>query len=90
MSRKQIRKLLIKEGILYASGSIFVTLTIGTSITYFIFQSMNYMKIPFTIPVLPLMCAILLVTIICILTPIVTYTKIIRKRSIAERLREYE
>lgn len=90
MSRKQIRKLLIKEGIIYASGSIFVTLTIGTSITYFIFQSMNYMKIPFTIPVLPLICAILLVTIICILTPIVTYTKIIRKRSIAERLREYE
>lgn len=90
MSRKQIRKLMIWEGILYASGSVIITLTIGTGITYFVFQSMNYMKIPFTIPVFPLICAILLVMIICILTPIITYKKIVRNRSIAERLREYE
>lgn len=90
MSKKQIKKLLIREGILYASGSVFITLTIGTAITYFIFQSMNYMKIPFSIPVVPLVCAILFVLIICILTPIVTYKKIIKNRSIAQRLREYE
>lgn len=90
MSGKQIRKLLIREGFLYASGSVLITLTIGTGITYFIFQSMNYMKIPFTIPVFPLICAILFVIIICILTPIITYKKIVRNCSIAERLREYE
>lgn len=90
MSKKQIKKLLIREGVLYASGSVFITLTIGTAITYFIFQSMNYMKIPFSIPVVPLVCAILFVLIICILTPIVTYKKIIKNRSIAQRLREYE
>lgn len=90
MSRKQIRKLLFYEGILYASGSVLITLTIGTGITYFVFQSMNYMKISFAIPVLPLICAILLIMIICIFAPIITYKKIVKNRSIVERLREYE
>ena len=90
MSRKQIKKLLIHEGMLYAGGSVFITLTIGTGITWFIFQSMNYMKIPFSIPVLPLLCAILLVVIICVLTPIVTYKRTVRNRPVTERLREYE
>lgn len=90
MSRKQVIKLLIREGILYARGSVFITLTIGTGITYFVFQSMNYMKISFAIPVFPLICAALLVMIICILTPVITYKKIVKNRSIAERLREYE
>lgn len=90
MSRKQIRKLLIYEGILYASGSVLITLTFGIGITYFIFKSVNYMKISFAIPVLPLICAILLIMIICIFTPIITYKKIMKNRSIVERLREYE
>ncbi len=90
MSKKQVKKLLIREGMLYAGGSVFITLTIGTGITWFIFQSMNYMKIPFAIPVLPLLCAILLVMILCVLTPIVTYKRTVRNRSVTERLREYE
>ncbi len=90
MSKKQIKCLLTCEGILYAGGSVFITLTVGTGVTWFIFQSMNYMKISFTIPVFPLLCAILLVMIICVITPIVTYKKTVRNRSITERLREYE
>ena len=90
MSGKQTKKLLICEGLLYAGGSVAITLTFGTCITYFIFQSMNYMKISFTIPVLPLVCAILLVTIICVLTPIASYMRTVRNSSVAERLREYE
>ena len=90
MSRRQIRKLLIYEGILYAGGSVLLTLTIGMGITYFVFQSMNYMKIPFAIPVLTLIYAILLIMILCIFTPIITHKKIVKNRSIVERLREYE
>ena len=90
MARKQIKKLLIREGILYVGGSVFITLTIGTGITYFVFQSMNNMKIPFTIPAVPLLCAVLLVMAIGILTPIITYQKILKKHTIVERLREYE
>lgn len=89
MSRKQIRKLLIREGILYAAGSVFITLTIGIGITYFVFQSMNYMKIPFMLPIFPLIYAILLIMMICILTPLITYKKLVRNRSIVERLREF-
>ena len=90
MSKKQIKRLLICKGILYAGGSVLITLTVGTGVTWFIFQSINYMKISFTIPVFPLLCAILLVMIICALTPIITYKKTVRNRSITERLREYE
>ena len=90
MSKRQIKKLLVHEGLLYAGGSVLITLTVGTGITWVIFQSMNYMKIPFTIPVFPLLCALLLVMIICVITPIVTYKKTVRNRSITERLREYE
>ncbi len=90
MSKKQIKKLLFHEGMLYAGGSVFITLTVGTGITYFMFQSMNYMKIPFAIPVFPLLCAVLLVTILCVLTPVVAYKRTVRNRSVTERLREYE
>lgn len=79
MSRKQIIKLLIREGFLYVFGSIFITLTVGTGITYIVFQSMNYMKIPFTVPVFPLLCAAMIVIIICIITPVIAYKKNNRK-----------
>lgn len=82
-------KLLTREGFLYAVGSILITFMVGTGITYIIFQSMNYMKIPFTIPVFPLLCAVILVIIICIITPVIVYKKIIGNHSIVERLREY-
>lgn len=90
MSRKQIIKLLVREGLLYAFGSIFITLTVGTGITYIVFQSMNYMNIPFMVPIFPMLCAALLVIILCIATPVITYKRIIGNRSIVERLREYE
>lgn len=90
MSRKQIRKLLIRESLLYTFGSIVIMLTVGIGITYVVFQSMNYMKIQFTIPFLPLVCAILLIGAICVITPLISYKKIIGNSSIIERLREYE
>ena len=90
MSERQIRKLLIREGLLYAGGSVLVTLTAGTAITYIVFQSMNYMKVPFAVPVLPVVCSGLAVTAICVMTPVVTYRKTAGGRTVAERLREYE
>jgi putative ABC transport system permease protein len=90
MSRKQVRKLLVREGVLYAAGSIFIALTVGTAVTYVAFGSMNYMGVPFRIPVLPLSCAAVLVIVICVVTPLVTYGRLVRNRTIVERLREYE
>ena len=90
MSRKQVYRLLLREGLLYAGFSVFLTLTAGTVVTYCCFQSMNYMEIPFSVPVLPLLCGIALVIIICTVTPVLSYRKLAGKRSIVDRLREYE
>lgn len=90
MSKKQINKLLIREGTLYALFSVFITLTIGSVITYICFESMNYMEIPFTVPVIPLISAIILVLLICMITPLLSYKKLAGNRSIVERLRDYE
>lgn len=90
MSGKQIRRLLIREGILYAVFSVLITLTAGTVITYVCFRSMNYMGIPFRVPVLPLAGAVVLVLLICTTAPLLSYQKLAGKRSVAERLRDYE
>lgn len=90
MSRKQINRLLIREGVLYAIFSIFITLTLGSAITYVCFQSMNYMEIPFKVPVLPLICAIILVLLICTIVPLLSYIKLTGNHSIVERLRYFE
>lgn len=90
MSKKQINKLLIREGILYALFSVFITLMIGSVITYICFESMNYMEIPFNVPVIPLISAIILVMLICMITPLLSYKKLAGNRSIVERLRDYE
>lgn len=90
MSRKQIEQLLVREGFLYAIFSIIITLTVGTVITYICFQSMNYMGVPFSVPIMPLICGILLLIVICIVVPLLSYRKLSSNRSIVERLREYE
>ena len=90
MSRKQINRLLIREGVLYATFSVLITLTIGSAITYVCFQSMNYMEIPFKVPVIPLISAIILVMLICTIAPILSYERLAGNRTIVERLRDYE
>lgn len=90
MSRKQIYRLLIREGVLYWTFSVLITLTAGTAITYVCFQSMNYMEISFQVPVLPFISAMILVLLICTLAPLLSYKKLAENRSIAERLRYYE
>ena len=89
MSGKQINRLLIREGILYAFFSVLLTLTAGSAVTYLCFQSMNYMEIPFRIPVLPLLVAIALVTAICAAAPPLSYKKLAGDKAIVERMREY-
>lgn len=90
MSRNQINRLLIREGILYAVFSILITLTFGSAITYICFQSMNYMEISFKIPVIPLIFAIVLILVICVIAPLLSYKSTTKNRSIVERLRDYE
>ena len=90
MSVKQIDRLLIREGVLYGTFSVLITLTAGSAVTYICFQSMNHMDIPFGVPVIPLSCAIALVMLICAITPPLSYRRFAGNRSVVERLKEYE
>lgn len=90
MSRKQIRQLLVREGILYAVGSVTITATFGLLITYLLFESMNYMEIPFRVPVLYMMAAIILIMIVCIIVPLFSYRSISKNESIIEKIQGFE
>ena len=53
MTEKQMRRMLMIEGLLFAGISLFLTATIGTAVTYYLYQSMNYRGVPFMIPIFP-------------------------------------
>ena len=89
MTKKQINRLLIREGILYAAFSVYITLTIGSAITYVCFQSMNYMGISFKIPIIPLISAIILIGLICMIAPVLSYKKLTKHSSIVECFLRY-
>ena len=50
---------------------------------------MNYMRIPFTVPFVPLLCSIALVFFLCMTIPALTYHKTTARHSLIERLRDY-
>lgn len=90
MTKKQGKKMLVMEGIMFAGASLLLTATVGICITYFYYQSMNYMGIPFQIPMIPMLTAVLLSVIACIIIPLIAYQIIEGKASIAERIRGFE
>lgn len=90
MTGKQVRQLLICEGLLYAGTSFATVLTIGLGVTYILYQSMNYRGIPFTVPILPITAAALLMTLLCIVIPLTAYRSMERRGSIVERIRRFD
>ena len=90
MSRKQTRKLLMREGLLYGAGAILITATAGTAVTYGCFQAMNYMGAPFKLPFMWLAAALILVLTVCAVLPMFIHARMIKDKSLVERLREFE
>lgn len=90
MTQKQVKKMLILEGILLAGGAVLLTLTLGLGVTYLVYQSMNYMGVPFEIPVILLMSAIIVIILICIVIPLVIYRNLESKGTLVERIRGFE
>lgn len=66
MTERQVKKMLVWEGIFYTGGVLFLTLTVGIGITYAIYQTMNYMGAKFWFPVLPFLGATLILFVVCI------------------------
>ena len=90
MTGKQMKCMLIREGLLYAIFSLVLTATIGTGITYYLYQSMNYRNISFAIPILPITIAIVVVVLICSIIPLIVYWRLERQGTIIERIRGFE
>lgn len=91
MSKKQVRKLLVAEGLGYAVITLLLVFTIGNMITlgfFYLFRQQAAYAI-FTYPFLPVSIVSLIIIAICAITPEVVYS-IISKSTIVERLRETE
>ena len=90
MTGKQVRGMLLREGLLFAAEALVLTATVGLGITCWIFQSMNYMQIPFTVPIVPVLLMGLSVTVICVTIPLIAYQALAGRRTVVERLRGME
>ena len=76
--------------ILYAGMALIFTMTIGLAVTYYLYGSMNYRRIAFQIPVLPITAAVLVVLLLCIMVPLAAYRQMERRESLVERIRGFE
>lgn len=90
MTDKQMRGMLIREGLLYAFGSVLLTATLGMGITYGCYRALNYREIAFRIPVVPVVIAAVLIVLVCVLIPIAAYHRLTGRGTIAERIKEFE
>ncbi|MCI9212827.1 MAG: ABC transporter permease [Ruminococcus sp.] len=90
MSRRQVRRMLVMEGLLFAGGSLCVTWTAGLAATYMLYQSMNYRKVPFAVPAAPMAAASVLVLAVCAAVPLMAYRSMEKKGTVVERLRGAE
>lgn len=90
MTGTQVKKMLITEGLLFAGGSLFLTASAGTAVTYFLYQSMNYRDIPFKIPLLPMLGATAAILLVCTVIPVVSYGKLEKRGTVVERIRGFE
>ena len=86
MTGRQVKKMLILEGLLYAGGAWVITGIAGTAATYWIYQSMNYTGAEFVIPAVPLLCAAVISVLICISVPAIAYREI-EKKGIVEYIK---
>lgn len=90
MTEKQVRTLLVLEGLLYGALSLFVTGTIGLGVTYCLYQSMNYRGAAFGIPILPVLLMTVFILAVCVLIPLLSHRVTAGKGTVVERLRGLE
>ena len=87
MTDRQRNRLLVTEGLFYAAGSLLLTATLGLGITYLVYQSMNYMMVPFTVPLWPVVGMTLFIVLVCIAIPLAAGRYMAGKGSVIERVR---
>ena len=90
MTEKQVRQMLVTEGLIFAGSSLFLTATFGTGITYYLYQSMNYRGVPFEVPFLPVVAMAAVVIIVCVTVPLIIQRMIVKGGAVVERIRGVE
>lgn len=90
MTKRQMRGMLVREGILYGLFSWLITAAAGIGITYVIYEKMNSNQIPFEIPWIWILGMAAIILMICALVPVIFYHIIDKKKSIIERIREIQ
>lgn len=91
MSRKQIRNMLISEGLCYAGITVILVSSVGNLIVYGIFKlfQKDVSFAVFTYPLIPAIIIVLVILAVCLITPERMYCAL-NKEPIVNRLREAE
>ena len=90
MTPGQLLGMLVREGALYAGGAWVITLTAGMGITYLFYEAMNYRKVAFSVPILPVIFAAGISFLVCILVPVAAWKGMERKGTVVERIKGIE
>lgn len=90
MTEKQVKGLLMREGLIYAAGVLLVTGTAGFGVTYLCYQALNYMQIPFQVPVCPVLSAAAVTGLVCLIIPLISYRLVAKGRPLVERIRKFD
>ena len=88
MTDRQRNRLLVTEGLFFAAGSLLITATVGMAATYAVYQSMDYMQVPFVVPVWPAVGMAVFITAVCAGIPVIAGAGMVRKGSVVERVRQ--
>lgn len=90
MTPGQLLGMLVREGALYAGGAWTITLTAGMGITYLFYEAMNYRKVAFSVPILPVIFVAGISLLVCILVPVAAWKGMERKGTVVERIKGIE
>lgn len=89
MTTKQIRQMIIFEGLDYAIMSLVLSGIVGTPLSYIVFNGLNIYSLPFVVPWFNNLVLFFAVILICVCAPVVLL-KNMNRLTIIEQLRQSE
>lgn len=88
MTQRQINRMLVREGAIYAIFAVLLTGIFGLPVTYLLYQMLNYMAVPFVVPTVWVLAVLFAVFVVCTGVPLVILRCINRRGTVIERILE--
>lgn len=88
MTQKQIKKVILLEGIGYGVISIGLSILLGVPISYLVFKATDRYGLNIQVPILENVVVFLCIMLVCILVPLMVYRIVQKENSIIEQLQE--